>query len=136
MTDYTKLRELAQAATDGPWVIEWAGDIEHDEDRGLPVAILHPIDVARQVYIVDDENGNALNVSNAEFIAAANPTVVLALLDELRDAAEDFGTPNDVEIFPVEFDWPADARRTREHLRRRADELDPPRPLPTVRRPV
>lgn len=65
--DYTKLRELAQAATPGPW---WqgrysvgAGGLASDPDA----VVLH----------------NAATLPDAEYIAAVSPDVVLALLDEI-----------------------------------------------------
>ena len=105
MTDWTtarvtpemlaELRRLAEAATPGPWYLDgpwWYGDddsaycISTAEDAGrIAVTIAPP----RYIFGGEREVRDA----NARFIAAANPAVVLALLDRLahmreaRDAA-------------------------------------------------
>ena len=70
-TDYTKLRELALAATPGPW---------RAQQRNKQEAI----------YIVGPDHTppacHAFYANNADYIAAAHPATVLALLDEV-DAA-------------------------------------------------
>lgn len=66
--DTQRLRELAQKATPGPWHI--SAPAEH--------AVWHDINGARNLIAETSCDGNA------EFIAAANPAVVLALLDELE----------------------------------------------------
>lgn len=77
MTDHAKLRQLAENATQDTWSlqIEEVGDV-HDAD------IL--------IYAGPFEFGGGCDpeqtIHDAEFIAAANPVTVLALLDELRDA--------------------------------------------------
>lgn len=76
MTDYTKLRELAQQATPGPWeaMPRLRGQCAVWGD-GNPIA-----------WEQDDMHEGVFTDTDAEFIAAANPTAVLAILDELRDA--------------------------------------------------
>jgi len=70
--DTTKLRELAQAATPGPWrstdAIEW-------DECVAEISYWH----------VFQEEGTELSSmdNDAEYIAAANPATVLALLDEI-----------------------------------------------------
>jgi hypothetical protein len=67
-----ELRTLAEAAMPGPWE---DGDIE-------PGAVLHKGSVIFWVLSVGNADDSA---RDAAYIAAANPTAILALLDE-RDA--------------------------------------------------
>ena len=88
--DVAELRRLAEAATPGPWYLDgpwWYGDddsaycISTAEDAGrIAVTIAPP----RYIFGGEREVRDA----NARFIAAANPAVVLALLDAAaeRDA--------------------------------------------------
>ena len=100
MTDWTtarvtpemlaELRRLAEAATPGPWYLDgpwWYGDddsaycISTAEDAGrIAVTIAPP----RYIFGGEREVRDA----NARFIAAANPAVVLALLDRLAHMRE------------------------------------------------
>jgi len=84
--DYQALREKAEKATCGVWSLEYgegrfdAGDaLIHREVVGyLPICIIegaHPESGF-------DEDFQMEQQANAEFIAAANPATVLALLDE------------------------------------------------------
>ncbi len=84
--DYQALREKAEKATSGVWSLEYgeerfdAGDaLIHREVVGyLPICRIegaHPESGF-------DENFQMEQQANAEFIAAANPATVLALLDE------------------------------------------------------
>ncbi len=86
--DYQALREAAEKATCGVWSLEYgeerfdAGDaLIHREVVGyLPICRIegaHPESGF-------DEDFQMEQQANAEFIAAANPTTVLALLDELE----------------------------------------------------
>ncbi len=88
--DYQALREKAEKATCGAWSIEYgeerfdAGDaLIHREVVGyLPICRIegaHPESGF-------DEDFQMEQQANAEFIAAANPATVLALLDELEAA--------------------------------------------------
>ncbi|HDX5733235.1 TPA: ead/Ea22-like family protein [Escherichia coli] len=88
--DYQALREKAEKATCGVWSLEYgeekldAGDaLIHREVVGyLPICIIegaHPESGF-------DEDFQMEQQANAEFIAAANPATVLALLDELEAA--------------------------------------------------
>lgn len=70
--DKDKLRQLAEAATPGPWFASPSHDhykVLQDNDSGL----------LPEIAGVDER-------ANTAFIAAANPATVLALLDELADA--------------------------------------------------
>lgn len=78
-----KLRELAQAATPGPW--EWVDP----GDTYMPVLTGETANVcdfgdSEQFYPIE---GTPPSDADCAFIAAANPTVILSLLDAL-DAAE------------------------------------------------
>lgn len=88
--DYQALREKAEKATSGVWSLEYgeerfdAGDaLIHREVVGyLPICRIdgaHPESGF-------DEDFQMEQQANAEFIAAANPATVLALLDELEAA--------------------------------------------------
>ncbi|EPB3651678.1 ead/Ea22-like family protein [Escherichia coli] len=88
--DYQALREAAEKATCGEWSLEYgeerfdAGDaLIHREVVGyLPICRIegaHPESGF-------DEDFQMEQQANAEFIAAANPATVLALLDELEAA--------------------------------------------------
>ncbi len=74
--DRAKLRTLAEAATPGPWI---PGDDE-DSDMVLVGPAAFDDIVTNPVVSLHSE-------ANAVFIAAANPTTILALLDELFPGA-------------------------------------------------
>ena len=71
MIDTTKLRELAQKATPGSWYSKWP------EERCTWV------DIGDSRYPVAYTGDCFDDAPNAEYIAAANPATVLALLDEI-----------------------------------------------------
>ncbi|HBO7092379.1 TPA: ead/Ea22-like family protein [Pseudomonas aeruginosa] len=80
MTDHAELRRVAEAATPGPWSCNrhWAivgGPILEFTNGAAQQQIAM---ACGQSWMRDDELRN-----NAEFIAAANPKTVLALLDEI-----------------------------------------------------
>lgn len=86
--DYQALREKAEKATCGVWSLEYGegrfdGDdaLIHRDDAGyIPICRIegaHPESGF-------DEDFQMEQQANAEFIAAANPATVLALLDELE----------------------------------------------------
>ncbi|EOK7275008.1 ead/Ea22-like family protein [Escherichia coli] len=88
--DYQALREKAEKATSGVWSLEYGeegfdGDdaLIHREAAGyIPICRIegaHPESGF-------DEDFQMEQQANAEFIAAANPATVLALLDELEAA--------------------------------------------------
>ena len=77
MIDTTKLRELAQKATPGPWhYFEYPKYKEHHVS--LPIA---GSGMLRALFSDGCETDNP--AADAEYIAAANPATVLALLDEI-----------------------------------------------------
>ncbi|HGV0904834.1 TPA: ead/Ea22-like family protein [Escherichia coli] len=86
--DYQALREAAEKATCGAWSLEYgeerfdAGDaLIHREAAGyIPICRIegaHPESGFDEDFQIEQQ-------ANAEFIAAANPATVLALLDELE----------------------------------------------------
>jgi hypothetical protein len=83
MIDTTKLRELAQKATPGPWT-QWEG--RGWVHAGTPEASAAGYLAGTYGQICRtgcDDFSDAQEIKNAEYIAAANPATVLALLDEL-----------------------------------------------------
>ena len=91
MTDHNHLRELAQKATPGPWRFIW----ERSEPEGsYPVGIErdHGGYPGREGWVVRfDDDWSTDQGTNGAYIAAANPSTVLALLDEndrLREALQ------------------------------------------------
>ena len=75
MTDLDKLREKAQAATPGPWRVRLDA---HSQDELSTVAIeLAPLRWFTVGYAPD---------ADADYIAAADPTTVLALIDRCQRA--------------------------------------------------
>ena len=81
----TKLREIAEAATDGPWessVVKVAPDAD-DALRGMGV-------IRSGVGIVFmSANGPEILVSDADHIATFDPPTVLALIDEVERLQSD-----------------------------------------------
>ena len=78
--DLKKLREVALAATPGPWHSPGLNEV-HDADHNT-VAETH----------LFDEDDNAMEEesdANAEFIATLNPQTILALLDAYEASARD-----------------------------------------------
>nr|WP_247155270.1 ead/Ea22-like family protein [Escherichia coli] len=86
--DYQALREKAEKATCGVWSLEY-GEGQFDGDDALihrEVAGYIPICRIEGAHPESgfDEDFQMEQQANAEFIAAANPATVLALLDELE----------------------------------------------------
>jgi len=81
MIDEQKLRELAEDATQGPWVAEdWASK---DSDGAIDVcgtSVMSPTALCG-IFTVALEGDETNDV---DYIAAANPSAILALLDELQ----------------------------------------------------
>lgn len=93
--DTTKLRELAQNATPGPWEYS-SWDIN---SFAIVVGFDSPGSTTGEMIVYPDASdeegyGGVKLLNDAEYIAAANPSTVLALLDALDDAhrnMDDFG---------------------------------------------
>lgn len=90
MTKYERLRKAATKATCGSWSLDYGDDFFYDGDAlicreivgYLPICRVegaHPESGFEEGFIKEQQH-------NAEFIAAANPTAVLELLDELESA--------------------------------------------------
>ncbi|HBA5359792.1 TPA: ead/Ea22-like family protein [Escherichia coli] len=86
--DYQELREKAEKATCGVWSLEY-GESRFDGDDALihrevagyiPICRIEGAHPESRFY----EDFQMEQQANAEFIAAANPATVLALLDELE----------------------------------------------------
>lgn len=104
MTNRAELRRLAEAATPGQWVT----DGEEIGGGGKIVAI----------YVAHEDGGRIGQVfanclvptdakcrANAAYMAAANPTAVLSLLDECESLHSALGAPDEIDAEPaVDYD--------------------------------
>ena len=81
--DRAALRALAEAATSGPWVV---GDRWTDGGGSAVSCVNRYDDVSIEGAIVQAVNGEWPDEPNAAFIAAADPSTVLALLARLDEA--------------------------------------------------
>ena len=72
MSDYSKLKELAEAATPGPWY----------QHGGIMQVLSHDCETVCETFEDDGE------CPDAQFIAAANPAAVLALIAENEQLAK------------------------------------------------
>lgn len=81
MTDHAELRRLAKAATPGPWVTDAQqnGAIFNIESESGDMCIAMSQENPAPTRLEINEQRRA----NAEWIAAANPKTILALLDEI-----------------------------------------------------
>ena len=83
MTNHDELRKLAEAATPGPWEFDGYQMISKDPSLNYGTRIVLDAEEGH-VYSEYSSDAASLDVTpqNADFIAAANPSAVLALLDE------------------------------------------------------
>ncbi|MCZ9080121.1 ead/Ea22-like family protein [Escherichia albertii] len=100
--DYQALREKAEKATCGVWSLEY-GESRFDGDDALihrEVAGYIPICRIEGAHPESgfDEDFQMEQQANAEFIAAANPATVLALLGELETAKKRIAELEEREI--------------------------------------
>ncbi|MGO0242157.1 ead/Ea22-like family protein [Escherichia coli] len=88
--DYQALREKAEKATCGVWSLEYGEDRFDGDDALIHREVAGYIPICRiegaHPESGFDEDFQMEQQANAEFIAAANPATVLALLDELEAA--------------------------------------------------
>ena len=124
--DYQALREKAEKATCGEWYLEY-GEGSFDGDDALihrEVAGYIPICRIEGAHPESgfDEDFQMEQQANAEFIAAANPSTVLALLDEL-EAAEALNKHLELAIRKAEGCSEALRRKT-ESAEKRIAELE------------
>lgn len=102
MTDLNKqeLRRLAEAATPGPW--DWGGTQVSTQEQALDICLENirlteaPGPYFCEVYVGDGRRTALVghgptSQQNAAFIAAANPAVILAMLDENEELREELG---------------------------------------------
>ncbi|MBQ0917502.1 ead/Ea22-like family protein [Hydrogenophaga aromaticivorans] len=92
MIDEQKLRELAEAATPGPWFV-----VGQPWNPKADFIVAGSPDPHMGQYVADTEDfdGEGQNVQeNAAYIASANPSAILALLDELQSLRSDRTTKN------------------------------------------
>lgn len=75
MSETPDLRALAEAATPGPW--------ESFHDRIAPDTAVVTAEHDESLAVCEHEHEPQFRDADAAFIAAANPTAVLALLDEV-----------------------------------------------------
>lgn len=85
--DTKRLREIAQAATPGPWRLDGIDVVQlTDSGKGYPLDY-YPDSaeiVNGQCSSCGDRNVAFSRLEDAAFIAAANPQTVVALLDEIE----------------------------------------------------
>ncbi|WP_324628478.1 ead/Ea22-like family protein [Pseudomonas aeruginosa] len=81
MTDHAELRRLAEVATPGPWVTDAQqnGAIFNIESESGDMCIAMSQENPAPTRLEINEQRRA----NAEWIAAANPKAIIALLDEI-----------------------------------------------------
>ncbi|HFH2861800.1 TPA: ead/Ea22-like family protein [Pseudomonas aeruginosa] len=113
MTDHAELRRLAKAATPGPWILYVPEDYQGPEE--LPG---YGVECAEGRAIVwgalEPETGCQFD-RDAEFIAAANPQAILALLDEIDGLSDELSACTE---------HPGGCGYWREAAKRRAEERD------------
>lgn len=88
MTDYTALREAAEKATPGPWTCthnSWDVSSVYDKEGGPVAAVAINPDVDEDTQDKFEGQKDAIAI----FIALANPTTILSLLDALSSARND-----------------------------------------------
>lgn len=86
MTDYTELKRLAEAATAGPWSMCGEADGSQGFEIIQDIWNEHGTHTGKDVVVYEwsDESDplGVIHRADAEFIAAANPVAVLALIAE------------------------------------------------------
>lgn len=90
MTDYTELKRLAEAATAGPWSMCGEADGSQGFEIIQDIWNEHGTHTGKDVVVYEwsDESDplGVIHRADAEFIAAANPVAVLALIADLDEA--------------------------------------------------
>ncbi len=113
MSDHAELRRLAEAATPGPWTLYVPEDYQGPDE--LPG---YGVECAEGRAIVwgalEPETGCQFD-RDAEFIAAANPNTILALLDEIDRLSDELSACTE---------HPGGCGYWREAAKRRAEERD------------
>ncbi|HIE6057724.1 TPA: ead/Ea22-like family protein [Pseudomonas aeruginosa] len=113
MTDHAELRRLAKAATPGPWVTDAQqnGAIFNIESESGDMCIAMSQENPAPTRLEINEQRRA----NAEWIAAANPKTILALLDEIDGLSDELSACTE---------HPGGCGYWREAAKRRAEERD------------
>jgi len=86
MTDNTELKRLAEAATPGPWY----------QHGGIMQVLSHDCETVCETFEDDGE------CPDAQFIAAANPAAVLALIAENERLSAIFARPQNMNAKPAD----------------------------------
>lgn len=111
MTSLKKLRELAMAATPGPWKYEPREGVIHDSLEYLVETTHNHGSRSWAKYIAKADHGFCFDIEsdnerNMQFIAALNPQTILKILDEVEAARamRDLLVPgrDDVSIQPYD----------------------------------
>ena len=89
MTDYEVLAALAEAATEGPWVVVGAAT-QDDAKYWIETAPSSPSVASICLVSTDQDDEPEAVYRDAAFIAAANPTTVLALIADLAASHRSF----------------------------------------------
>lgn len=86
MSDYSELKLLAEAATQGPW-----NHYQHGVIKGGPVVQFANGSAQQQIIMTTGAEWmrDGEQYDNADFIAAANPAAVLALIAEVEALRKD-----------------------------------------------
>ncbi|HBP6017198.1 TPA: ead/Ea22-like family protein [Pseudomonas aeruginosa] len=113
LMDTNKLKELAERATPGPWVVDaqQSGAIFNIESESGDLCIAMSQENPASTRLEMNEQRRV----NAEFIAAANPKTVLALLDEIDGLNDELSACTE---------HPGGCGYWREAAKRRAEERD------------
>ncbi|WP_240122654.1 ead/Ea22-like family protein [Pseudomonas aeruginosa] len=113
MTDHAELRRLAKAATPGPWVTDAQqnGAIFNIESESGDMCIAMSQENPAPTRLEINEQRRA----NAEWIAAANPKTILALLDEIDGLSDELSACTE---------HPGGCGYWREAAKRRTEERD------------
>ncbi|MDP5770626.1 ead/Ea22-like family protein [Pseudomonas aeruginosa] len=111
--DTNKLKELAERATPGPWVVDaqQSGAIFNIESESGDLCIAMSQENPASTRLEMNEQRRV----NAEFIAAANPQAILALLDQIDGLSEELSACTE---------HPGGCGYWREAAKRRAEERD------------
>ncbi|KTR95376.1 hypothetical protein NS220_06140 [Microbacterium testaceum] len=86
LDDLSALEAKARAATPGPWVLDGMGEDEPEVNYWAH-RFIGAVDGPDIIATSEDGHG-----PNAEYIAAASPDVVLALIERARECAGDYPT--------------------------------------------
>ncbi|ELX9519697.1 ead/Ea22-like family protein [Pseudomonas aeruginosa] len=111
--DTNKLKELAERATPGPWVVDaqQSGAIFNIESESGDLCIAMSQENPASTRLEMNEQRRV----NAEFIAAANPQAILALLDQIDGLSEELSACTE---------HPGGCGYWREAAKRRAEDRD------------